>query len=182
MSSLADSLDEYTYEDYDSWGDSVRCELIDGVVYMMAPPSIWHQEVLGDIFNEIKNYLKGQKCKVFVSPIGVRLFPRDDNQDTTIVEPDIIIVCDENKLSDGKTCRGAPDVVIEILSDGTKSHDLNFKKDLYQRAGVKEYIVVSRDYIKCHVLVGDNYEIDKHSRSKSGADIFISSINAGFTM
>jgi len=76
MSGLADSLDEYTYEDYDSWDDGVRCELIDGVVCMMVPPSIWHQEMIGNIFYEIKNYLKGEKCKVFVSPIGVRLFPK----------------------------------------------------------------------------------------------------------
>ena len=146
MANLALSCDRYTYADYVKWDEDFRCELIDGVVYMMASPSEWHQDVVGDIFSQLKASLKGKKCKPMVAPFDVRLFPRKDDSDGNVVQPDVIVVCDEGKLSDGKACVGAPDVVFEVLSDSTKVMDLRVKKELYKGAGVKEYWVVAKDY------------------------------------
>ena len=171
MSNLAESLDEYTYEDYESFPEDFRCELIDGVAYMMSAPDIWHQDILGMIYRKIGNYLDGKKCRVFMAPFDVRLFPRKDKKDRTVVQPDIIIVCDENKLSDGKACRGAPDVVIEILSDSTRSHDLNAKKERYERAGVRQYIVVGKGMVLNHVLGEGEYSVTRIVRGEHGANV-----------
>jgi Uma2 family endonuclease len=171
MSNLAESLEEYTYEDYESFPEDFRCELIDGVVYMMSAPDMWHQEMLGMIHLKIGNYLSGKKCRVFLAPFDVRLFPRKDKKDRTVVQPDIIIVCDEDKLSDGKACRGAPDVVIEILSESTRSHDLNTKKEKYERAGVKQYVVVGKGMVLNYVLDEGKYSVTRLVRGKQGAKV-----------
>jgi Uma2 family endonuclease len=126
---------------------------------------------LGKIFIKIGNYLEGKKCRVFMAPFDVRLFPKKDKKDRTVVQPDIIIVCDEDKLSDGKACRGAPDIVIEILSDSTRSHDLNTKKERYERAGVKQYIVVGKDMVLNHALADGKYSVTRIIRGEQGAKV-----------
>jgi len=171
MNNLAESLEEYTYEDYESFPEDFRCELIDGVVYMMSAPDIWHQDMLGDLYTKLRAYLNGKKCKVILAPFDVRLFPRKDKKDRTVVQPDIIVVCDEDKLSDGKACRGAPDVVIEILSESTKGHDLNVKKGKYERAGVRQYIVVGKDIVLNCVLDEGVYSVARLVRGKHGAKV-----------
>ena len=92
MSNLALSCDRYTYADCAKWDETFRCELIDGVVYMMSAPDMWHQDVVGDIFSQLKGILKGKKCKPMVAPFDVRLFPRKDGSDGDVVQPDIIVV------------------------------------------------------------------------------------------
>ena len=130
----------YTYADYCSWPEGERWELIDGVAYAMAPaPSQTHQTVFGVIFTQLHNYLKGKPCKVFSAPFDVRL--NVNSADDTVVQPDILVVCDESKL-DGKGVVGAPNLVIEILSPSSMRHDFITKKMLYQRAGVREYWIV----------------------------------------
>ena len=160
MSNLAYKLEEtYTYEDYLSWDDDERYELIDGIVYMMAAPSIAHQAILSELLGTIWSFLKGKPCKVFAAPFDVRLFPEEDLSDTTVVQPDIVVVCDPSKLSDGKACRGAPDLVIEILSDSSVIIDRNVKAEKYLEAGVKEYWVVSAKNLEVlvNVLTGARY-------------------------
>ena len=134
-----------TYRHYESWDENIRCELIDGVPCLMAPPSIWHQNVAGGIYRQLGNWLEGKACKVLMAPVGVRLFPpvsadakADDKSDGTVLEPDIIVVCDERKLANGKVCMGAPDFVVEVASKGTKANDFGKKKDKYEKAGVRE--------------------------------------------
>ena len=122
-----------------------RQELIDGYVYDMAPPSRAHQQIIGEIFRQIANYLQGKRCKVYPAPFGVRLFEDADEtpgDSDTLVEPDISIICDPSKL-DTAGCKGAPDMVAEILSPSTKGMDRLTKFNLYQRAGVREYWIVS---------------------------------------
>jgi Uma2 family endonuclease len=103
MSNLAYKLDEeYTYGDYLYWGEDSRYEIIDGIAYKMPSPSVIHQSVSGELTGEIREFLKGKPCRVFAAPFDVRLFPEDDNSDTTVVQPDILVVCDQSKLSDGK--------------------------------------------------------------------------------
>ena len=140
---------QYTYADVLSWGEDVRAEIIDGELYMMAEPSRIHQEISGEIFRQLANYLRGKKCRVYAAPFGVRLFEKADSPDQnvppervrTVVEPDISVICDPDKLDD-KGCKGAPDLIIEILSPSTERDDRRRKFRLYERAGVREYWVV----------------------------------------
>lgn len=137
----------YTLADALTWDESERIELIYGEPVMMAPPVRRHQEISGELFGQLREYLKGKKCKVYAAPFAVRLFERDrDRPDDvdTMVEPDISVVCDPSKLDD-IGCKGAPDLVIEILSPSTQRHDRFTKFNLYQQAGVKEYWIIDPD-------------------------------------
>ena len=114
-----------------------RAELIGGEIVMMAPPSRVHQEICGELFRQLANFLEGKKCKVYPAPFAVRLFEKSGDAPAdvdTMVEPDISVVCDHDKL-DSHGCKGAPDLVVEVLSPSTQRHDRLVKLDLYQRAG-----------------------------------------------
>jgi len=134
----------YTYEDYITWDDDVRCELIDGIIYNMAAPTVRHQQVTGEIFSQLKNFLKGKKCEPFISPIDVRLnadkpFKKDNN----VVQPDVIVLCDPSKIDDKeRSINGAPDLVIEVLSPSSSLKDRNLKYAKYLEAGVREFWIV----------------------------------------
>ena len=114
---IKETAKKYTYEDYANRDEDERFEIIDGVIYMMAPPSQAHQEIVGELHGQLWSFLKGKPCKVFVAPFGVRLYTAD--YDSTIVEPDILIVCDMSKL-DGKVCNGAADIVPVHVLDGCR--------------------------------------------------------------
>ena len=123
-------------------GDENRYEIIDGELYLMSSPSIRHQLLVGEIFRQIANYLLGKKCKVFVSPIDVRFSKEKDFRKIwNVVIPDVIVVCDENKM-DERGIVGAPDLVIEVLSKSSVKHDRLRKFHLYQKQRVKEYWIV----------------------------------------
>jgi len=117
------------------WGENERVELIDGRIYMMSVPSLRHQIVLGNLHGQLYSYLHGKKCKALISPLAVRL-----NNDTE-VQPDLVVVCDLQKLIN-RGCNGAPDLVVEILSRSTSMHDRHTKFMLYMEAGVPEYWIV----------------------------------------
>ena len=134
----------YSYADVLTWDESERTELIYGQPVMMSPPSRVHQEVIGELFAQIHAYLRGKRCKVYPAPFGVRLFEKEGDSPysvDTLVEPDITVVCDPGKLDDAG-CKGAPDLIIEVLSPSTQRHDRLTKFSLYQRAGVQEYWLV----------------------------------------
>ena len=125
--------DHYTFADCLTWGESERIEIINGEAVMMAPPSRTHQEVSGALFAQLYTFLEGKKCRVYSAPFAVRLFEKDgDNPEDvdTMVEPDISVVCDSSKLDDAG-CKGAPDLVMEILSPSTMRHDRFTKFNLY---------------------------------------------------
>ena len=150
---VSEANKRYTYEDYAAWDDDVRYELIDGVAYMLAAPVWEHQSLGGEIFKQLAVFLTGKTCKAFYAPFDVRL--NADQGDDTVVQPDVVVICDRSKLS--KTgCIGAPDLVIEILSPSTSSRDkvLKFKK--YLQAGVREYWIVDPDSKTVSVNVLDN--------------------------
>lgn len=134
----------YTYRDYLTWPDDVRCELIDGVAYMMSPaPILAHQDVAGEIFFQAKQALRGKPCRAMIAPLDVRL-PRHDEADENtdvVVQPDVLVVCDPNKL-DRRGVRGAPDWVVEVLSPSSASRDQIEKRRIYERHGVLEYWLV----------------------------------------
>ena len=154
MSNLAEDI-KYSYADYIKWGDKIRYELIDGYVYGMASPSQKHQDVLGEMFGQFRDFLKGKPCKVFVAPLDVRL--NAESYDNIVVQPDIMIVCDRRKL-DGKSVIGTPDMVVEVLSSNAK-HDMFTKFKLYQNAGVREYWIVDPEdnMVTVHILENGRY-------------------------
>ena len=134
----------YTYADVLTWDENERFELVDGDAVMMAPPSRIHQEILTALLLQIGEYLKGKRCKVYPAPFAVRIFEEsgDSPYDVdTLVEPDISVICDTEKLDDAG-CKGAPDLIMEILSPSTQRHDRLTKFNLYQKAGVKEYWII----------------------------------------
>ena len=135
----------YTYADYLTWRFEDVVELIRGKVFKMSPaPGTSHQQLSGNLFSIVHRYLKGRPCQVFAAPFDVRL-PLPPGRQTakqidTVVQPDISIICDPQKL-DERGCQGAPDWIIEILSKSTASKDLTEKYTLYENAGVQEYWV-----------------------------------------
>ena len=134
----------YTFADCLSWEENERIEIINGEAVMMAPPSRTHQEISGALFAQLYNFLDGKKCRVYAAPFAARLFERDGEapEDVdTMVEPDLSVVCDSNKL-DKHGCKGSPDMVVEVLSPSTLRHDRFVKLALYQRAGVRDYWIV----------------------------------------
>ncbi|CAH0270472.1 hypothetical protein SRABI27_04232 [Pedobacter sp. Bi27] len=135
----------YSYADYMRFEFEERLEIIKGYIFKMSPaPSRIHQKISGRISNPLYNALNGKKCEVYTAPFDVRLAKKtqDDKEVFTVVQPDIVVVCDQTKL-DRRGCIGAPDIVVEILSPGNNKKELINKYEVYEEAGVKEYWIVS---------------------------------------
>ena len=137
----------YTYADYLSWMDEKRREIINGVVYdLFGAPKRFHATISINLSLLLGWFVKKRKgkCKIYHAPFDVR-FPKngetDDDKIYTVVQPDICVVCDLNKLDD-RGCIGAPDLIVEVQSLSTAKRDLNEKFNLYESAGVREYWVV----------------------------------------
>ena len=144
MGALQEEERRFTYADYKEWdlAEGKRYELIRGEAFAMSAPSDFHQSISGEIFKQIAVYLTGKSCKVRAAPYNVRLFYAGDESDDTVVQPDISIICDREKRGD-EGCRGAPDMVVEILSPSNTAREMDRKFGLYQKAGVREYWVVN---------------------------------------
>jgi len=131
----------HTYGDYLTWPDHPRQELIDGVAYVREPPapSRYHQEIVRELLVQVCEALKGKPHKAYVAPFDVRLPKSDEANELidTVVQPDVLIVCDRQKLYE-RGMRGAPDWVVEVLSPGTASYDQKIKVPVYERSGVPE--------------------------------------------
>jgi Uma2 family endonuclease len=139
----------YTYADYLTWDDGERYELIHGVPYRMVfddpvamtpAPSVVHQAISAKLFLRIATFFEGKQCQAYSAPIDVCL--SIDTGDDTVVQPDIIVVCDKEKIGD-KAINGAPDLVVEILSKSNSLSEMNRKFNIYLQSGVKEYWVVN---------------------------------------
>lgn len=139
-----------TVEDIYALPDGQRAELIDGDMYMMAPPKRIHQEIVHFLDREIGAYIKakGGACKIYPAPFAVFL----NGDDKTYVEPDISVICDKDKLTEDG-CSGAPDWIIEVVSPSSRRMDYLIKLLKYKTAGVKEYWVVDSE--KHRVMVYD---------------------------
>lgn len=143
---------EYTLEDYYDMPDERRVELIDGVIYDMATPSPIHQKLAMELSRPIEEYIRKKKgnCIVFGVPVDTRILK--DNK--TMVQPDVMVVCDRNKLTHHGV-EGAPDLIVEILSPSTKRKDMTVKLSKYIEAGVREYWLVDPEKKKVLVYLSE---------------------------
>ncbi|MBI3376755.1 MAG: Uma2 family endonuclease [Betaproteobacteria bacterium] len=140
----------HTYAEYLSWHADLRYELIDGTAYLMSPaPLRIHPEIVGEIYFQVRAALEGKPCRAYVAPFDVRLPKADEADDRvdTVVQPDLLVVCNESKL-DERGMRGAPDWIVEVLSQATAVHDQTIKLGAYERAGVREaWLVHANDRV-----------------------------------
>jgi len=173
----------YTYADYFRWKLEERVELIRGRIFKMSPaPNRRHQQISGNIFYELKRFVQRGPCEVYSAPFDVRL-PRKSASDkdiTTVLQPDVCVVCDTNKL-DEKGCVGAPDIVVEVLSPGNNAKELKNKYEVYEEAGVPEYWVVSPqdETVLVYTLTGGRYTA---SRMMVAGDSLQSTALDGFSL
>ncbi len=136
----------YTYADYLTWTFEDRIELLNGKIFEISNPIRLHQKLSGNIFYQVSKFLKGKACHVYFAPFDVRLSRKNasDESVTTVLQPDICVICDLSKLDD-RGCVGAPDIVVEILSPGNNKKELRNKYEIYEEAGVQEYWIVWPD-------------------------------------
>ncbi|MBI5446469.1 MAG: Uma2 family endonuclease [Deltaproteobacteria bacterium] len=130
------SDDRFTYADYLTWPDEERWELIEGEVFGMTPaPSTVHARIVLRLGHQLETVLQGHRCVPFVAPVDVVL------SDDTAVQPDVLVVCDRSKIRSAGVF-GAPDLIVEVLSPSTGLKDRRTKRALYERHGVREYLLV----------------------------------------
>ncbi|WP_314153894.1 Uma2 family endonuclease [Capnocytophaga granulosa] len=145
----------YSYADYLVWKIKERVELLKGKILEMSASSPIHQEISGNLQGALFVFLKNSKCKLYTAPFDVRFPQKGESQVYTVVQPDLCVVCDFEKI-DSKGCVGAPDLVVEILSPGNSKKEMKSKFALYQEEGVREYWVVDPERELVFVYVADN--------------------------
>ncbi len=153
---LPQEKQHFTWNDYRSWSDDERWEIIGGEGYSMSPaPSTRHQRIGGELYSQLSSFLKGKKCLPFISPVDVKLSEED------VVQPDLIVVCDPSKIK-RTHIEGAPDLAVEITST-RDSRDRVLKTALYAASGVKEYWIVTPfpSSVELLVLEGGRYVLHK---------------------
>lgn len=142
----------YTYADYITWPDNERWEIIAGEAYSMSPaPKTKHQDIAGFFYITIKTH-KDNPCYTGIAPTDVVF------DEYNIVQPDVFVVCDKGKVTDNNI-QGAPNLIIEVLSPATELKDRREKKNLYERFGVREYIMVhpELEYVERCLLENNKY-------------------------
>ena len=143
---------EFTGEDFYALPEDHRMELIEGFFYDMGSPTVVHQAIISYLIVEFNNCMEAhpeKDCEVFVSPLAVKLCP--DNK--TYVMPDIIVLCDREMLADPAHITGAPELLVDVLSPSNRDHDMEFKREIYRKYGVKEYWII--DPVRDEVQVND---------------------------
>lgn len=171
MPALQPQPETITLEQYTALPEEKRIEVFDGIIYDMASPSQIHQTILTELLVSLRNYIRGKdgNCSVFPAPFDVKL----NDKPLTIVQPDLMIVCDKNKL-DGKRCNGAPDFIIEIVSPKNPSDDYIRKAYYYKNYGVREYWIVDpkRRMITVNYFEGDLINIQYSFESTIKVNIY----------
>ena len=177
-----DQLDltkQYTYADYLKWQFKERLELIKGYIYKMSPaPSRRHQAIVWNLNGLIWNHLKNHPCQAYAVPFDVRLPIRDkkSNQEiTTVLQPDICVICDLSKLDD-RGCLGAPDLVIEVLSPGNTPREMSQKFNVYEESGVREYWIFYPEYEHVNIFLLDESGKFVGQHPKVNGDILQSAV------
>jgi Uma2 family endonuclease len=159
---------EYSYTDYMTWQFKERVELIMGKIFPMSAPNTPHQSLAIDLATDFKNYFKGQNCFVFIAPFDVRLpVGKKGNVYKTVVQPDLGIVCDLLKL-EKSGIKGAPDLVVEILSPSNRQIEMHEKFEAYQASLVREYWIIhpEEEWMLQYVL-GKNMKFELHKKHEN---------------
>ena len=175
--------ERFSYADYLNWPDDERWEIIDGIAYDMSPaPTPRHQNVSMKLSLMIGNFLEGKPCDIYAAPFDVKL--SDETMDElvdTVIQPDLSVICDMDRL-DERGYNGAPTLVVEILSKSTASKDLAEKYFLYEKHGVKEYLIVNTwaETVTSHQL--DEQGQFSHPTTYSNEDHMPVSVLAGLTI
>ena len=187
MITSLDQLDfnkKYNYSDYILWQFQERVELLKGKLFPMAAPNVNHQRISGNLYYYLRNYLNNKSCDLFTAPFDVRL-PLPSHRFTadkidTVIQPDLCVVCDENKLTK-QSCVGAPDLIVEILSPGNSRREMKDKFELYEEAGVLEYWVVDpeRKVVFVYHLDNDSNKYVAQLPTLTDTDVLESSIFEG---
>ncbi|MBI1300685.1 MAG: Uma2 family endonuclease [Alphaproteobacteria bacterium] len=174
----------YSYADYLTWKMEEVVELIKGKIFKKAAaaPRRIHQKVAGEFFLRLGNFLKNHTCEVYMAPFDVR-FPtssKEDKKISDVVQPDICVICDPEKLDD-KGCIGAPDLIVEILSPGNSKTELKHKFELYESNGVREYWIIHAETqdLLIYSLVDGSYV---PSRLFTSGDVVESNVIEGFKL
>lgn len=151
----------YTIADIEALPEGERAELIDGKMYMMASPTAVHQRMLSFLHFTLYSYIKNHNgdCEVFLSPFAVYL-----NEDDNYVEPDLIVVCDKNKI-DNKGCHGGPDFVVEIVSPSSRRMDYALKLFKYPTYDVREYWIVDTEKSRVQVYDFEHGDMKEYTFS-----------------
>ncbi len=140
------STRKISYEEYMELVDSSdqRYELIDGAVYLLASPGFGHQVVVSEIAWHFGNYFRGRPCRSLTAPLDIRLFgfATKFEEDPNVVQPDVVVICDQEKVNEDNRYEGIPTLVVEVLSPSTKGKDMVAKLNLYMKSGVSEYWIV----------------------------------------
>lgn len=157
----------YTYADFLSWEEDFLTEIIDGRLYRMSSPGMVHQEVVGALIFRLHEFKKKNLYEVFYR-IGVRLFPKNDLSDDTVVIPDFVVVSDHSKINK-QGCNGVPDMVVEVISPSSVRHDRVTKFRLYQRAGIKEYWIADPEsrVVEVHRLQNGVYVTETYDETEA---------------
>jgi len=154
----------FTYADYVTWPDEPRFELIKGEAIEMSAPSEAHQAISAELVFHFKLFLRGKKIpRLYHAPFDVRI--NYNTFDNTVVQPDLLIISDKEKIVNGKHCVGAPDLVVEILSENTRRYDKLKKLNIYLEAGVREYWIVDTEQkiVEVYILENEKYFIKTYS-------------------
>lgn len=141
---------------------TLRMELINGEIYLLSSPSMGHQEILGRLYLIFNEYFKDKKCRVFLAPFDVH-FKKQEIKEPDVMQPDLLVACDlENNVTEKGKYMGTPTLVIEILSDSTRTKDMIDKLNTYRLSGVQEYWIIDQKQESIMMYGFDHYEIDQY--------------------
>ena len=167
--------EEYTVDDIMALPEDIRAELIDGVIYGMAAPNYRHQKIVIKLASSLDNHVTKNHggCEVLAAPFGVFL-----NDGKNFLEPDIVVICDKGKISD-RGCEGAPDLVVEIISESTKKRDYGLKLLKYRTAGGREYWVINP---VTNVVMVYNFDDENQNDQYAFSDLITSHVLEDYTV
>jgi Uma2 family endonuclease len=174
----------YTYADYLQWKFEERLELFRGRIFQLSAPNTRHQAISRNLLAPMVIFLKKSPCQIFAAPFDVRLPAKNrkkDNEVTTVVQPDLCVICDVSKL-DSRGCCGAPDLVVEILSPGNTKKEIRLKHELYEEAGVKEYWIVYPEEESIAIFLLNEQNRFDGAKLYAGGDTITSIAVPGFSI
>ena len=159
-------MQNYNYQPNNVFRDKRKYEILDGKIYYMAHASSNHNRIIGNIFSIFRSYLRGKKCQTFIDGVDVKFNEKD------ITEPDVMIVCNKDIIRKN-WIEGAPDLIVEVLSPSTAKNDIGYKKNLYEKYGVKEYWLISQDErsVQVYLLKDGVYKFDNIYRIYGESDL-----------